>query len=59
VCKHFLVAFCPHDLFPNTKADLGKCPKSHDEYFKKLYEKDPNKDMYQRRYEEDLMGKAD
>ena len=23
VCKHFLVDFCPHDLFVNTKSDLG------------------------------------
>ena len=42
VCKFILVSFCPHDLFPNTKADLGKwgfnllfinkirCRKRHD-----------------------------
>jgi len=23
VCKYNLVSFCPHDLFPNTKKDLG------------------------------------
>lgn len=23
VCKHYLVDFCPCDLFPNTKSDLG------------------------------------
>lgn len=23
VCKYNLLSFCPHDLFPNTKADLG------------------------------------
>lgn len=55
VCKYFLVAFCPHDLFPNTKADLGPCPKRHDEYYKKLYERDPNRDVYRRKYEEELM----
>eukprot|EP00826_Nyctotherus_ovalis_P018233 TRINITY_DN15437_c0_g1_i5.p1 TRINITY_DN15437_c0_g1~~TRINITY_DN15437_c0_g1_i5.p1 ORF type:complete len:190 (+),score=63.62 TRINITY_DN15437_c0_g1_i5:77-646(+) len=55
VCKHFLVAFCPHDLFPNTKADLGTCPKRHDEYYKKLFERDPNKEVYKRKYEEELM----
>ena len=37
---------------------MGKCPKRHDEYFKKMYEKDPNKEMYQHRYEEELMGKC-
>ncbi len=24
-----MVKFCPHDLFVNTKADLGPCPKLH------------------------------
>ncbi|KAI0982044.1 hypothetical protein GJ496_006143 [Pomphorhynchus laevis] len=23
VCKHFLCGFCPHELFVNTRADLG------------------------------------
>lgn len=27
VCKNFLVAFCPNEMFRNTKADLGFCPK--------------------------------
>lgn len=30
VCKYFLVAYCPHDLFPNTKVDIGKCHRRHD-----------------------------
>ena len=46
VCKYNLVSFCPHDLFPNTKKDLGpfppflfninicRCYKRHDEFFK-------------------------
>lgn len=38
-CKYFLVKFCPHDLFVNTKADLGTCPKVHDEEVRKLFEK--------------------
>ncbi|KAF5280245.1 hypothetical protein FQA39_LY18068 [Lamprigera yunnana] len=38
-CKYFLVKFCPHDLFVNTKADLGSCPKVHDEEVRKLFEK--------------------
>lgn len=37
ICKHFLVKFCPNDLFVNTKADLGVCPKIHDERMKKEY----------------------
>lgn len=38
-CKYYLVKFCPHDLFVNTRADLGTCPKVHDEEVKKLFEK--------------------
>ena len=34
VCKYFLVTICPHDLFPNTKYDLGLCEKRHDNFFK-------------------------
>ncbi|XP_045478267.1 luc7-like protein 3 [Harmonia axyridis] len=37
-CPYFLVKFCPHDLFVNTRADLGACPKVHDEEVRKLYE---------------------
>ena len=29
VCSYYLVEYCPHDLFTNTKADLGTCPKIH------------------------------
>ena len=31
VCKMHLVHVCPHDLFHNTKSDLGACRKRHDE----------------------------
>lgn len=37
-CLYFLVKFCPHELFVNTRADLGPCPKVHDEEAKRLYE---------------------
>ena len=30
VCKYSLVEFCPHELFTNTRADLGTCYKVHD-----------------------------
>ncbi|XP_068222775.1 luc7-like protein 3 isoform X2 [Palaemon carinicauda] len=38
VCRHFLVKFCPHDLFTNTKSDLGPCEKVHDEDLKREFE---------------------
>ena len=34
-----MASFCPHDLFVNTRADLGPCNKIHDEELKKQYEK--------------------
>lgn len=55
VCKYYLIGFCPHDLFPNTKSDLGECKKRHDQQFKIMFDKDPNKDQYQQKYEDHLM----
>ena len=34
ICKFNLISFCPHDLFPNTKADIGPCEKRHEDYLK-------------------------
>lgn len=50
-----MVAFCPHDLFPNTKADLGKCQKRHDKFFKEMFKNDPNREYYARKYEAGLI----
>lgn len=53
VCKHFLVKFCPNELFVNTRADLGPCEKIHDEVLKNEYEKSHG---YQKMgYEEDFL----
>lgn len=38
VCRSYLVGTCPHDLFTNTKQDLGTCPKMHNEALKAEYE---------------------
>ena len=42
VCRYYLVNFCPHDLFTNTKADLGACPKIHDDDMKRAYMEAPD-----------------
>ena len=42
VCRYYLVNFCPHDLFTNTKADLGACPKIHDDDMKRAYQDAPD-----------------
>jgi len=38
VCHSYLVGTCPHDLFTNTKQDLGPCPKFHPENLKIEYD---------------------
>jgi hypothetical protein len=55
VCKYYLLDFCPHDLFPNTKSDLGPCKKRHDQYFRQQFTRDSNREGYQIKYEEMLM----
>jgi len=37
ICPYYLVCFCPHELFVNTKADLGTCSKFHDEQLRTKY----------------------
>ncbi|KAL4240660.1 Luc7-like protein 3 [Mactra antiquata] len=39
VCRYYLVDFCPHELFTNTRADLGPCEKIHDDHLRKEYKK--------------------
>jgi len=53
VCKYFLCGFCPHDLFVNTKADLGQCNwPVHSEELRKEFEneKSSRKEKYERRF---------
>jgi hypothetical protein len=37
VCRCYLVDFCPHELFTNTKSDLGICKRLHDERMRDEY----------------------
>ena len=37
VCKYFLCGICPHELFTNTKSDLGPCKMIHDDELKEQY----------------------
>jgi uncharacterized membrane protein YgcG len=38
VCRSYLAGHCPHDLFTNTKQDLGPCPKAHQPNLKEEYQ---------------------
>ena len=54
---HFLfslLAFCPNDLFINTKSDLGPCTKLHDPLCKDEYLQARDRERY--RYEEDFLA---
>jgi len=58
VCRHFLIKFCPHDLFTNTKSDLGLCEKVHDDDLKKEFD-DANNITKRMQYEDDFIRYAD
>ncbi|KAK4095981.1 LUC7-domain-containing protein [Parathielavia hyrcaniae] len=55
VCRSYLVGTCPHDLFTNTKADLGACPRVHSEALKAEYESLPEPDKKKLGFEHDYM----
>uniref|UniRef100_F1L423 Luc7-like protein 3 n=1 Tax=Ascaris suum TaxID=6253 RepID=F1L423_ASCSU len=55
VCKHFLVAFCPNEMFRNTKADLGYCSKIHDPALRTKYRQSSRFEKLG--YEEDFLNK--
>ncbi|KAK4135114.1 LUC7-domain-containing protein [Trichocladium antarcticum] len=55
VCRSYLVGTCPHDLFTNTKADLGACPRVHSEALKAEYEGLPEAEKKKYGFEYDYM----
>jgi len=64
VCPYYLNGFCPHDLFTNTKSDLGPCPKEHNNNLKQLfsaesYEKRQRCQTKYLRYLKELAGEID
>lgn len=48
-----MVKFCPHDLFVNTRADLGACSKVHDEEVRKQFQQ--TKSSRKLQYQEDFL----
>ncbi|KAL3521417.1 hypothetical protein ACH5RR_019566 [Cinchona calisaya] len=53
-CGFYMVRFCPHDLFVNTRSDLGPCPKIHDPKLKESFEKSTRHDAYVPKFEAEL-----
>mmetsp|Transcript_34195 Transcript_34195/g.76425 ORF Transcript_34195/g.76425 Transcript_34195/m.76425 type:complete len:449 (-) Transcript_34195:26-1372(-) len=57
ICKHFLVGFCPHELFGSVaKRNLTPCSKIHSEVMKTQFEEHPDVTKYRVEYEEDFLG---
>ncbi|KPV75912.1 uncharacterized protein RHOBADRAFT_35682, partial [Rhodotorula graminis WP1] len=69
LCHPFVAGICPHDLFTNTKMDLGTCAKTHSIKLKNEYEgmlkkaeqdKDEDKikmlNSFKMNYEQVIMG---
>lgn len=55
VCMWYNLGFCPHDLFVNTKSDLGPCDKEHDDKLRMDWEVESSADpklllQYERKY---------
>ena len=57
MCKHYTSVFCPHDLFTNTKADLGVCGKVHDDMVREKYQKDASA-VTREQFEDDFIRYA-
>jgi RNA-binding protein Luc7-like 2 len=59
VCKYNLVSLCPHNLFPNTKFDLGECKKRHDEFFRQMLQADEDRYFHEKRYIQETINLFD
>ncbi|KAB5518867.1 LUC7 protein [Coniochaeta sp. 2T2.1] len=55
VCRSYIAGTCPHDLFTNTKQDLGSCPKVHSEALKAEYDALPDAERKKFGFEYDYM----
>lgn len=55
VCRSFIAGTCPHDLFTNTKQDLGACPRVHSEALKAEYDALTEKEKQRYGFDYDYM----
>lgn len=56
VCKNYLCGLCPHDLFTNTKMDIGPCNLMHAEELRAQYEQSRDSLLYEPRLERELLS---
>jgi hypothetical protein len=51
-CAAYLTGMCVHDLFTNTRSDVGRCVDKHDSSVRAAYTREASDDpMYERRVE--------
>ena len=55
VCRSYVAGTCPHDLFTNTKQDLGACSKVHSEALKAEYDALPEREKQRLAFDYDYM----
>lgn len=58
ICKHYLLGLCPHDLFKNTKMDLGACSQEHNENMKDEFDADSDIARYKRKWRRGLINQC-
>src|SRR5436309_14764260 len=46
VCRPFLVGYCPHELFENTKFEQGQCRNQHNERLRQDYLESADRENY-------------
>lgn len=55
VCRSYLCGSCPHDLFNNTKSDLGICKRAHLPNLKEEYQAKSDEEKHQLGFDFDYM----
>lgn len=57
VCKFYLVGMCPHEMFLNTKQDMGPCKCIHSEDLKMKFEKSKDISIFDAKIERDFLSR--
>ncbi|KAI5450693.1 splicing factor, variant 2 [Naganishia albida] len=66
VCRNFLCGTCPHEIFGNTKMDMGPCPKLHSDKIAKAFQEakaanplDPRFAAFEQEYQNNIYAFVD
>uniref|UniRef100_A0A6B2LFN0 Uncharacterized protein n=1 Tax=Arcella intermedia TaxID=1963864 RepID=A0A6B2LFN0_9EUKA len=59
VCKFYIAGLCPHDVFTNTRKEMGVCPNLHSDPLKIVYDTLDDEKKKEYPYETDLATTLD